>query len=114
MTAGGFKPLGQLNDRVVQRGTSKRLVLSAFVFMSNDVDPSNDAATKRSKHPHTLTIQPGEVADVWWADLDEISNTPVDSRCPKCFYLAFQPANRAHFIVLGSICQFAYYSSALM
>lgn len=88
LTAGGFKPLGQLNDRAVQRGMSKRLILSAFVFMSKDIDPLNEATAGRSANPHILSIQPGEVADAWWADLDDITNTSVELRSLVCAYSA--------------------------
>lgn len=88
LTAGGFRPLGQLNDRAVQRGKSKRLILSAFVFMSNEFDPLNEATAGRSADPHILSIQPDEVADAWWANLDEITNTPVELRCLMYAYSA--------------------------
>jgi hypothetical protein len=78
LTAGGFAPVGQLDDRIVQRGASQRLVLAAFVFVATDhVGVAKVAGLAGARQPHALALQQGEIADAWWADLGEIASAPV-------------------------------------
>jgi len=90
VSGGGFRLLGQLDDRTVRRSSTSTLILSAFVFMETlgDGDDGGDGGSvgvgsggsgsgggfrrhRRRMRPADapLALQASEVACAWWADL---------------------------------------------
>jgi 8-oxo-dGTP pyrophosphatase MutT (NUDIX family) len=77
LTNGGFEFMGQLDDRVVNRTTTRRYVVSSFVFLEKPFINS------KVSHCDHFTLQPSEISDAWWEDVDGLLRNPfVSHRIP--------------------------------